>query len=158
MTGCASIVSGGPGQVVIKSNPSDAKLRVYDVRKDEQIINATTPHTATLKRGAGYFKGAKYRVVVDKEGYQSQEVLIEPVLNGWYIGNLLFGGLIGLLIVDPLTGAMYVLRPKELNADLVKRAAWLQQEDGLMIRLERVTDLPAELQRELQPIAAHAAP
>ena len=27
-------------------------------------------------------------------------------MNGWYIGNILFGGLIGFLIVDPLTGAM----------------------------------------------------
>jgi len=71
---------------------------------------------------------------------------------------LLFGGLIGLLIVDPLTGAMYLLRPKEVNTGLVKQTAWLQQEDGLMIRLERVTDLPAELQRKLQPIAAVSTP
>lgn len=30
-------------------------------------------------------------------------------MDGWYIGNLLFGGLIGMLIVDPATGAMYKL-------------------------------------------------
>jgi hypothetical protein len=30
-------------------------------------------------------------------------------MDGWYIGNILFGGLIGILIVDPLTGAMWKL-------------------------------------------------
>lgn len=36
-------------------------------------------------------------------------------MNGWYIGNLLFGGIIGLLIVDPATGAMWTLIPRKLT-------------------------------------------
>lgn len=39
-------------------------------------------------------------------------------VSGWYVANLLFGGLIGLLIVDPLTGAMYNLSPEDVNAVL----------------------------------------
>ena len=42
-----------------------------------------------------------------KDGYGEFVYELTPSLNGWYIGNLLFGGLIGFLIVDPLTGAMY---------------------------------------------------
>jgi hypothetical protein len=30
-------------------------------------------------------------------------------LNKWYFGNILLGGVIGMLVVDPLTGAMYSL-------------------------------------------------
>jgi hypothetical protein len=30
-------------------------------------------------------------------------------MDGWYIGNILFGGVIGFLIVDPATGAMWKL-------------------------------------------------
>lgn len=30
-------------------------------------------------------------------------------MDGWYMGNLLFGGFIGFLIVDPATGAMWKL-------------------------------------------------
>jgi len=38
-------------------------------------------------------------------------------MSGWYWGNILIGGLIGMLVVDPLTGAMYKL-PDGANANL----------------------------------------
>lgn len=31
-----------------------------------------------------------------------------PTVSGWYIGNILFGGLIGMIGVDLATGGMYV--------------------------------------------------
>ena len=34
------------------------------------------------------------------------------------MGNLIFGGLIGLLAVDPATGAMYSFKPDDINAVL----------------------------------------
>jgi len=43
--------------------------------------------------------------------------LYPPSISGWYWGNILFGGLIGMLIVDPITGAMYKL-PKNTNVSL----------------------------------------
>lgn len=36
-------------------------------------------------------------------------------MNGWYIANIVFGGLVGFLIVDPATGAMYSLSPNDVN-------------------------------------------
>lgn len=37
--------------------------------------------------------------------------------SGWYVGNVVFGGLIGLLIVDPATGAMWgISRPTRAAA------------------------------------------
>ena len=30
-------------------------------------------------------------------------------MDGWYIGHILFGGLIGFLIIDPATGSMWKL-------------------------------------------------
>lgn len=42
---------------------------------------------------------------------------IVSTVNGWYIGNILFGGVIGLLAVDPATGAMYSF-PDSVNATL----------------------------------------
>jgi hypothetical protein len=33
-------------------------------------------------------------------------------------GNFLFGGLIGWIIVDPISGAMWTLKPENINADL----------------------------------------
>jgi len=34
---------------------------------------------------------------------------IEGTMDGWYIGNLLFGGILGFLVIDPATGAMWKL-------------------------------------------------
>ena len=57
--------------------------------------------TVTLKRGCGYFKKCKYRVLLEKGGYKQREVMLEGSPNGWYIGgNILLGGLIGWFIVD----------------------------------------------------------
>jgi len=63
-------------------------------------------------------------------------------LNGWYIGNLLFGGLIGLLIVDPLTGAMWTLDPKDINLILEKKTAGLPSDRRALsvVSLEDVPD------------------
>jgi len=154
LAGCASIIGGKLQTISIRSNPTDAKLLVYDVRKGNEIINAKTPYTATLERGAGYFKKAKYRVVIEKEGHTSKEILIEGRPNGWYIGgNLLFGGLIGWFIVDPLTGAMWTLEPKDVQADLTKKVSLLQQKEGLMIVLtSKLHELPESLKDKMKPV------
>lgn len=72
-----------------------------------------------MKAGAGYFKGEKYTITFKTKGKKSREKTIElnTTLDGWYVGgNLLFGGLLGYLVVDPLTGAMYKL-PEQAYAD-----------------------------------------
>ena len=73
----------------------------------------------TLKSGAGYFDGEKYSVKYSKEGYNDGLSVIDSSLSGWYIGNLLFGGIVGLLIVDPATGAMWKL-PENTSTSLTK--------------------------------------
>ncbi|MCG2921469.1 hypothetical protein KZ305_25620, partial [Escherichia coli] len=49
---------------------------------------------------------------------QTQTMQVKSRLNGWYFGNIIFGGLIGILVVDPMTGAMFTLSPKDVNAVL----------------------------------------
>lgn len=39
-------------------------------------------------------------------------------VNGRYVANILFGGFIGLLIVDLINGATYTLNPSDVNAVL----------------------------------------
>ena len=43
------------------------------------------------------------------KGYETKKVNVECKLNGWYFGNIVIGGLLGFLIIDPATGAMYKL-------------------------------------------------
>jgi len=115
--GCASIISKSEYDVRICSNPSGANFTIID-KKGEVVRTGTTPETVIdLKAGAGWFSGQDYKVKFTKPGYQPLEAEIEQGLDGWYLfGNLFFGGVIGYLIVDPLTGAMWTL--KDLTVDL----------------------------------------
>lgn len=108
LTACSSIVSKSDYPVAITSIPSEAQFTIRDV-SGKAIESGTTPKTITLKSSAGYFKKQSYTVEFQKEGYPSRTVEIVSSVDGWYFGNILFGGLIGMLIVDPATGAMYNL-------------------------------------------------
>lgn len=111
LPGCSTIMEGGNQPVTFRSVPEAATVTVTN-RAGEKVHAGSTPATVTLKRGAGYFKAESYTVRFEKEGYQTREVVITGSVNGWYIANLLFGGVIGMLIVDPATGAMYSLSPQ----------------------------------------------
>ena len=106
--GCASIVSKSNWPVAIISNPEGATVQITNY-KGEKIYSGTTPTRIVLKSKRGYFKGERYKLLFTKDGYDTFAYELDTGLNGWYIGNILFGGLIGFLIVDPLTGAMYRL-------------------------------------------------
>ncbi len=63
----------------------------------------------TLDASNGFFRTARYDVEATLPGYNSGQASISAGLDGWYVGNIVFGGLIGFLIVDPATGAMWKL-------------------------------------------------
>jgi uncharacterized protein YceK len=105
-TGCASIVSKSRYPVAITTEPPAAKIEVKD---QDGVVRFTgvSPTTATLDAGKGYFSRARYTITASKEGYTPSVMPLQSSVDGWYWANILFGGLIGLLIVDPITGAMY---------------------------------------------------
>lgn len=105
-TGCATIVSKAKYPVTITTEPTAATVEVKD-RDGVVRFAGTSPATVVLDAGAGYFKRANYTITASKEGYNPATLSIKGSLDGWYFGNILFGGLIGMLIVDPVTGAMY---------------------------------------------------
>jgi hypothetical protein len=121
LTGCASIFNGQNQPITIKSVPEGATVVVSN-RAGEKVHTGQTPVTVTLQRGAGYFKSEIYKVVFTKAGFAPREITIESSLSGWYFGNILFGGLIGMIGVDPATGAMYTF-PDSVNEALVAEAA-----------------------------------
>jgi len=149
-TGCASIVKGSEQKVSFKSEPSEAKVVITDVRAGKEIQVGSTPFTASLKRGAGYFKKAKYQVTFEKPGYKTEAITLEGTPGGWYLGgNLLVGGM-GYLVVDPATGAMWTLEPNDVSVTLKRQAASGPRDDGLTVALR--ADLPAELAPKLKPV------
>ena len=105
LASCATIVSGSRQKILISSEPSAATVLINDVEVGK------TPITQNLKRNQNY------QLVLKIDGYKPYETALSKEFNAWYIGNIVFGGIIG-LIVDPITGAMFKLSPKEINANL----------------------------------------
>jgi hypothetical protein len=131
--GCATIVHSGPRAISVASTPSGAKVSIYD-RSNALVQTSTTPFVAQLSTRYGYFKGQKYRLVFELPGHAPAEVNLESELSGWYLGNLVFGGLIGMLIVDPLTGAMYNLSPEKIEQPLTtSQAEVIRDGKGLLV-------------------------
>ena len=146
LSSCASIVSKSDWPVTINSNPEQAKITITN-EDGLKMYTGTTPTTLTLKAGKAYFDGLDYTVVFEKEGYEKQTIIISSKLNGWYLGNILFGGLIGILIVDPLTGAMWKLDSLYV-ANLSEKTSFLEQ-DGKTIQFVLLDDVPAHLRDKM---------
>ena len=99
LAGCASIVSDSSYPVSVKSTPAGAAFEI--AKLNGQVVHTgTTPQTVSLKSGDTYFGSAKYVIKFKKEGFSDQSITLDSSLDGWYWGNILFGGLIGMLIVD----------------------------------------------------------
>ena len=121
ITGCASIVSKDDYPVAVNSAPDGANFTITNMA-GSTVASGTTPEVVTLAAGNGYFKKETYQIVVSKDGFADKTYTLFSTLDGWYWGNILLGGLIGMLIVDPITGAMYKL-PDRVDIALDDQAA-----------------------------------
>lgn len=112
---CASIIHGPTQSVSFASQPSGAKIWI-----DGKDYGAT-PKSVDLRR-KGRLKGEistkkEYSVKVELEGFYPYEVKLQREMDGWFLGNILFGGLIG-IIIDASNGAMYKLNPSQVVAQM----------------------------------------
>lgn len=109
LQGCATIVNGPSSQVAIESFPSGADFTITD-RNGNFVQHGTTPALVTLSNGSSYFVGENYSITYFKDNFKSANNTLHSNLTPWYFGNLIFGGIvIGMLIVDPITGSMWSL-------------------------------------------------
>jgi len=143
MTACCSIVSKSSYPVTISSNPPGA---LFTLKKANGMAMSTgvTPATITLNSSEGYFQPAKYMVEFSRKGV-TQSVPLNASINGWYFGNLLFGGLIGMLIVDPATGAMWRLDDNVIAT--FNQTAELSHHHGLHI--VTIDQVPLKMRKHL---------
>ena len=121
VTGCASIIHGSDQEVGISSSPTGASVLI------DNVSYGVTPTVAKLSRKD------KHSVKITMDGYQPFEAAISRGTSGWVWGNIIFGGLIG-LVVDASTGSMYKLTPEQVSATLTKGdMGYLYQKDALYI-------------------------
>jgi len=143
-TGCATIMGDNKQNVTITSEPGNASFKITD-EKGTEIKAGKLPETLSLDKSDGtYFGGKTYSVEISMTGYEKKTVTIKATPNGWFVGgNIIFGGLIGWLVVDPLSGAMYNLTPNEIKADLQKNTS---QTDIHVVLLK---DVPEEFHAKM---------
>lgn len=107
-SGCASIVKGTRQTVMVETNPPGATISI-----DRTHETSVSPAQLSLKRKN------EYELKIEKAGYKTEYVQVDRHLSGWFWGNLIFGGIIG-IIVDLSNGAGYKLEPKEVTIELQK--------------------------------------
>ena len=103
-------------------SPSAAHIAIAD-QSGVEVYRGNTPANVTLDASAGYFDGQEYTITFSKEGHASATVKVDSRINGWYVGNIVFGAFIGWLIVDPLTGAMWALDSEHVSGTLAETVA-----------------------------------
>jgi hypothetical protein len=150
-TSCASIVSKTSYPVTVDSSPREADVTITN-RRGEQVYSGKTPALVTLKSGAGFFTKATYAIKISKEGFTSKTVELRATLNGWYIGNLVFGGVIGFLIVDPATGAMYKLKQLNVNETLQNEVKTASATEHPKLRIYDINEIPESWKSKLVAI------
>ncbi len=104
LAGCASIVTGENQSVYVASSPSSALVTL----NGKQAGN--TPVTLSLRR-----KSTEAIVGIELDGFERQDIALNRKINGWVWGNIMFGGIIG-LVIDMSSGAMYTYKLPENEA------------------------------------------
>jgi len=123
---CASIVSKSTYPLSINSSPTNAKVSITD-KKGKEIYFGNTPVNVKLKAGAGFFSKAEYQVKFSSPGYDERIVPIKFKLDYWYFGNF-WGNVVGMLIIDPATGAMWKIKTTFINEILSKSTVSIDPE------------------------------
>ena len=101
-TGCASIIHGTRQSVMVTSTPpATVKL--------DGVVQGESPLKLQLRRG-----DRTQEVKLEKEGCQPSSVSVVRKFSAWYIGNIVFGGAIG-IIVDAADGAMWRRAPESVD-------------------------------------------
>lgn len=102
---CATIINGTTQKIPLTSEPLGASVSV-----DGQPIGCT-PMQVEMKRKTSHL------ITFEKEGYETENVRVEPVLSGAVAGNIIAGGFIG-WGVDAYNGSQYRLIPDTVSVTM----------------------------------------
>jgi PEGA domain-containing protein len=106
LSGCATITGGSsPQKIKVASNPSGATV-IVDGRPC-----GNTPTIVSLDRKV------EHRIQLEKVGYMPAESDLKSRMNPWILGNVVVGGLIG-VVVDLATDSERSLSPSKVDVHL----------------------------------------
>ena len=105
---CSSIINGRTQKVTITSNVNGAAV-VINGRKV-----GTTPLTTRIKRENSM------HITVRKKGYEDHSAALLTRLDGWFFGNIIFGGFLG-STTDLASGSVHLLDPDHIHIQMVEK-------------------------------------
>ena len=141
VVGCGTIIHGTTQQVGFSSSPSGAEVSINGQN------SGTTPMIVDLNRKDNHL------VEISLDGYQPYETTITRSASGWLFGNIIFGGLIG-LVVDAASGGMYKLSNDQIDAELHNDYADSMSEGELYIAVVLEADPEWEKVGQLKPASS----
>ncbi|MEQ1866793.1 MAG: hypothetical protein ABL996_19320 [Micropepsaceae bacterium] len=98
LSACASIIKGSTASIGVTSPPVTGAI--CTLSSSQGSWQLTTPGSVTVERSKN-----DIQITCKKDGYQEAYATIPSNFEGWTVGNLIFGGIIG-VGVDAATGAM----------------------------------------------------
>lgn len=133
--------SNDTANIVVSSREPGVHLRVY--KNDRLVQECPTPAVIRTSSSDGYFSKAMYKFEFTKDGCETKYVSRSATIAGSYWANILTMYLmpIGLLLVDPLTGAMYKISSEPINVSMGGTADAddsAHQADYTVLQFERV--------------------
>lgn len=116
-SGCATIFNWHhKGTVHIVSSQPNTIVEVYN--RGQYVGSLLAPFNYEIRSSPGYFKRAAYEFKFVKEGFESVAERRQARFSAWYWWNILLGGAVGMLIVDPLSGSMYWIDTSPIYVDM----------------------------------------
>jgi hypothetical protein len=109
-------MSGRHAEVAINTNAPNARVVIRD-KRGQHVASLHTPATVTLRRKDKLIFPARYTATIEALGYQPASVPIRSTINPWILGNVVIGGIPG-LVVDNVTGAAWRPRNSEIYQEL----------------------------------------
>ena len=107
--GCGSMINGTTQSMSIQATPKLATIQLLSAN-GSLIAESNGSLFYNLNRSNGFFDGADYNLKISAPGYQDHTIPLTSSPSGWYIaGNIVLGGFLGWLIVDPISGGMWAL-------------------------------------------------
>jgi hypothetical protein len=100
LSGCASIITGTTQRINVSSDPEGANCRVSRGGMTLGVVPSTPGSIVVHRSSIGL------EITCSKPGYTLAQTTQPTNIEGWIFGNVLIGGLIG-VVVDFSTGAAY---------------------------------------------------
>ena len=130
LTGCATVFSGSEQAINVKTQPNDAKVKLYS-EEGALLYECVTPCEIKMKKE----KLVRGNIVIEKPGYTRVEIPLSSTMEPWAIANAccLMPGIIIGGGIDFFTGNLIKADKDDIDIILQEEIAFYKEAPGKYI-------------------------